>query len=199
MRDQIFSVMPAAPAGNDRTAREAIWHRFSGDDWAAFDALPPAVRRRMQEHAYDAWSVNALMLWRSFRRKLACSERAERRLLRYLDQCEALECAAFADAYHRRYAQPLPHVAAGGSVLRYACNRGSCPPGTGGRGVGESWSAGQRDDGLHEGERHGQHGVRVNVTQGTRPRVVRAMASPIMPEWQEASFRPAARHPEPSP
>jgi hypothetical protein len=31
--------------------REAIWRRFDGDDWAAFDALPPAIRRRLHEHA----------------------------------------------------------------------------------------------------------------------------------------------------
>lgn len=109
------------PETNDRTPRERIWRRFGGDDWAAFDALPPAVRRRLHEHAYDAWSVNALMLWRRFRRKTGCSARAERRLLRYLDECEALERAAF-DAEHRARhgGAPLPHLAAGASVLRYA-------------------------------------------------------------------------------
>ncbi|GGC67147.1 hypothetical protein GCM10011504_51450 [Siccirubricoccus deserti] len=39
---------------NDRTVREAIWWRFGGDEWAAFDALPPAIRQRIQCHAYDA-------------------------------------------------------------------------------------------------------------------------------------------------
>ncbi|MFC7540370.1 DUF6525 family protein [Siccirubricoccus deserti] len=34
--------------------REAIWWRFGGDEWAAFDALPPAIRQRIQCHAYDA-------------------------------------------------------------------------------------------------------------------------------------------------
>lgn len=75
---------------NDVTIREAIWQRFPGDNWSAFDALPPAVRQRMQEHAYDAWVVNALMLWRAFRHRLASLARAERRLLRYLGSCEAL-------------------------------------------------------------------------------------------------------------
>ncbi len=101
---------------NDGTVRDAIWRRFAGDDWAAFDALPPAIRRRMQEHAYDPWAVNALILWRSFRRKLGCSARAERRLLRYLDECEALEREAFAQA---RLKGPLPHAAARATVLRY--------------------------------------------------------------------------------
>jgi hypothetical protein len=55
----------------------------------------------MQEHAYDAWAVNALMLWRTFRRRLASSAGAERRLLRYLDACEALERTAFAEAHER--------------------------------------------------------------------------------------------------
>jgi len=106
--------------GNDCTARDAIWRRYQGDDWAAFDALPPAVRRRLQEHAYDAWSVNALMLWRSFRCKLACSARADRRLLRYLDTCEALERAAFAETYRAACGSTLPHLAARASVLRYS-------------------------------------------------------------------------------
>ena len=104
---------------NDVTAREAIWRRYPGDEWAAFDALPPVIRRRLHEHAYDAWAVNALMLWRSFRRQLASSVRAERRLLNYLDSCEALERDAFADRYWRRHGVALPHIAAGASVTRY--------------------------------------------------------------------------------
>ena len=103
-------------ATNDITVREAIWRRFDGDDWAAFDALPPAIRRRLYEHAYDAWAVNALILWRGFRRQTGSSARAERRLLRYLDTCEALERQAFAAAQ----GEVLPHVAAGATVLRYA-------------------------------------------------------------------------------
>lgn len=102
------------------TLRETIWQRFDGDAWAAFDALPPAIRRRLHEHAYDAWTVNALMLWRMFRRQLASSARAERRLLRYLDECEALERKAFAQAYRAQWNAELPHVAACASVQRYA-------------------------------------------------------------------------------
>jgi len=105
--------------GNDYTARDGIWRRYQGDDWAAFDALPPAVRRRLHEHAYDAWSVNALMLWRSYRRKLACSDKAEQRLLRYLDTCEALERVAFAETYRAVCGGTLPHLSARASVLRY--------------------------------------------------------------------------------
>lgn len=105
---------------NDRTVRADIWTRFDGDDWAAFDALPAPIRQRLHEHAYDAWAVNALMLWKSFRRRHASSARAVRTLLNYLDECEMLERAAF-DARHRTdFGAPLPHVAAGGSVLRYA-------------------------------------------------------------------------------
>jgi hypothetical protein len=105
--------------GNDVTERERMWRRYNGDDWAAYEALPPAVRRRIQEHAYDAWAVNAAMLWRSFRRQTASSVRAERRLLRYLDECEALERVAFADAFARAYGASLPHQAADVAVLRY--------------------------------------------------------------------------------
>ena len=103
---------------NDTTVREDIWRRFEGSDWAAYGALPPAVRRRIHQHAYDAWSVNALILWRHFRRKTACSQRAERRLLRYLDECETLEREAFAEAYRREHGLPLPHVAARATVMR---------------------------------------------------------------------------------
>ena len=111
----------AAPCRPDKdgTVREAIWRRFDGDIWAAYDALPPSVRGRIQCHAYDAWSVNALILWRRFRRQTASSQRAERRLLRHLDECEALEREAFAEAYALLHGTPLPHIAAGASVLRY--------------------------------------------------------------------------------
>lgn len=108
----------ACQPDNDGTVREAIWRRFEGDDWAAYDALPPAIRRRIQGHAYDAWSVNTLILWRRFRRQTACSKQAERHLLRYLDECEALEREAFADAYRRRHRLPLPHLAARATVMR---------------------------------------------------------------------------------
>lgn len=112
--------MTVPPASNDGTVRDAIWRRFAGDDWAAFDQLPPAVRRRLHEHAYDAWSVNALMLWRRYRRLHSTPERAQRALLRYLDHCERLERRAFAAAYARRHRLALPHDAAGVDVLRYA-------------------------------------------------------------------------------
>jgi hypothetical protein len=103
---------------NDATNREQRWRRHDGDCWACFDTLPPAVRWRMQQNAYDVWSVNALMLWRSFRRQLASSHKAEQRLLRYLEQCESLERADYAAAYCNRHGMPLPHLAAGASVLR---------------------------------------------------------------------------------
>ncbi|NKC31557.1 DUF6525 family protein [Falsiroseomonas selenitidurans] len=110
-------------ADNDRTARDGLWRRFAGDNWAAFDALPAAARRRLQEHAYDPWSVNAARLWRLFLRRTASSDRALRRLLRHIDACEALEREAFAVAHRQRHAAALPHVAAGASVPRYAGRR----------------------------------------------------------------------------
>ncbi len=110
----------AAACINDVTARETMWRRYGGDDWAAFDALPPGVRRRMHEHAYDAWAVNALMLWKSFRRKRACSIRGERALLNYLDRYEAMELAGYDAVHFKTYGSHLPHVAAGATVLRYA-------------------------------------------------------------------------------
>ncbi|WP_232476812.1 DUF6525 family protein [Roseomonas sp. KE0001] len=104
---------------NDRTLRDQMWFRHPGPDWEAFDALPPAIRQRLREHAYDAWSVNALLLWRYLRRRHASSRRAERVLLRHLDHCETLEGAAFDAAYRARHGRPLPHHAAGASILRY--------------------------------------------------------------------------------
>lgn len=110
--------MPRGKPGNDASRRQLIWRELPGDAWAAYDALPPRIRRRMQEHAYDAWAVNALALWRSFRRQLG-SARAERRLLRYLDQCEALERDHFAALHARAHGTTLAHLGAGASVLRY--------------------------------------------------------------------------------
>jgi hypothetical protein len=103
---------------NDVTERERIWHRFAGDDWACFDALPPALRQRLREHAYDAWAVNAWTAWRTERRRVG-SARAQRRLLRWLNECERLERAAFAERYYRQSHAPLPHDAAQATVLRY--------------------------------------------------------------------------------
>jgi hypothetical protein len=113
---------PAA-SPNDVTERPRLWRRFSGDDWAAFDALPPRLRQRLQEHSYDGWAVNALMLWRLFRRRTGSSARAERRLLNHIDRCEALERQDFAAAHAARWGTPLPHQAAGATVLRYDAAR----------------------------------------------------------------------------
>ncbi len=108
---------------NDVTVREDIWRRFAGDDWACFDALPSVIRRRLHEHAYDAWSVNALILWRRFKYRRGSTARAALSLLRYLDECETIERAEFAMRYQRAYKTPLPHVAACASVVRYGSHR----------------------------------------------------------------------------
>lgn len=105
---------------NDVTERPNIWRRFDGDDWAAFDSLPPSIRQHLHEHAYDAWAVNALILWKIFRRRTASSARGAVRLLNHLRICERLELEAFAEAYSERWGATLPHVAARASTLRYA-------------------------------------------------------------------------------
>ena len=74
-----------ATTDNDQTPRRAIWMRHDGDDWASFDSLPRSIRRRLMEHAYDAWSVNTLMLWHHYKRVHGNTPRAERALSRYLD------------------------------------------------------------------------------------------------------------------
>ena len=104
---------------NDVTLRADAWRRHAGDDWAAFDQLPAVIRRRLSEHAYDAWSVNALILWQRYRRLHPTTERAQRALLRYLDHCERLERRLFAGDYTRRHGHVLPHEAARADVLRY--------------------------------------------------------------------------------
>jgi len=103
---------------NDGTQRTQIWHRFEGDDWAAYDALPPAIRARLQCAAYDTWPVNVLILWRHYRRQHTDPARAERALSRYLNYCETLERADFAQRFHNDYHTPLPHDAAQASILR---------------------------------------------------------------------------------
>ncbi|MCW8087017.1 DUF6525 family protein [Sabulicella glaciei] len=111
-------------AHNDVSPRPEIWRRLPGDDWAAFDALPASIRRRLAEHAYDAWAVNALALWRSFRRSLG-PLRAERRLMRWIEECEREERSAFA----ARQGAPLPHEAAGATVMRWASRPASARAG----------------------------------------------------------------------
>lgn len=105
---------------NDVTFRALFWRRLDGDAWDAFDALPPAIRRRLREHAYDPWAVNALVLWRLIRRRTGCPRRAERRLLWHIRDCEARELATFAAAWRAGHGTAYPHLAAGASVLRYA-------------------------------------------------------------------------------
>ena len=139
--------------GNDATVRHQIWRRFEGDDWAAYEALPASIRRRLREHAYDAWSVNALMLWQRYRRLHPTAERAERALLRYLDFCERLERRAYARIFSRRYGMPLPQAAARGPARR---SGGAAPPwpyaGGGGTGppAGDARRPRRRAGGCHE-------------------------------------------------
>ena len=102
---------------NDVTLREDHWRRHAGDDFACYDALPPRIRARLRVHAYDPWTSNALVLWRALRRERG-SERAERALLRHLDRCEAEERGLFAEAFRASTGGPLPHEAAGATVLR---------------------------------------------------------------------------------
>lgn len=103
---------------NERTLRHEVWRRYDGNDWQAFDALPPGIRQRVTQHSYDAWSVNVLMLWQHYKRTYGRTLRAEKALIRYLDYCERLERDVFATRYGEQYGMPLPHVAAGGTVQR---------------------------------------------------------------------------------
>ncbi|MBO1325251.1 hypothetical protein K2X14_08010 [Acetobacter sp. TBRC 12305] len=110
--------MRRAEADNERTLRNEMWRRYAGDDWAAFDTLPGTIRKRVAVHAYDAWSVNVMMLWQHYKRLYGRTARAERALIRYLDYCERLEREAFASRYSEVYGIALPHDAARVTVLR---------------------------------------------------------------------------------
>lgn len=103
---------------NERTLRHEVWRRYDGNDWQAFDALPPRIRQRVSQHSYDAWSVNVLMLWRHYKRSYGRTVRAEKALIRYLDYCERLERDVFAARYAEHYGMELPHLAAQGTVQR---------------------------------------------------------------------------------
>ncbi|MGC5748520.1 hypothetical protein J4P41_07755 [Gluconobacter sp. NFX36] len=103
---------------NDRTLRHEIWQRFDGNDWEAFDQLPSSIRKRLNEHVYDAWSVNALMLWKHYKRIYGRTPRAERALIKYLDYCERLERQAFSERYAAQCGTPYPHDAAKATILR---------------------------------------------------------------------------------
>ncbi|MGG6430172.1 DUF6525 family protein [Acetobacter ghanensis] len=106
------------PPTNERTLRHEVWRRYDGNDWQAFDALPPSIKQRVAQHSYDAWSVNVLMLWRHYKRLYGRTLRAEKALTRYLDYCERLERDVFAARYAEQYGMLLPHLAAEGTVQR---------------------------------------------------------------------------------
>ncbi|GAN70125.1 DUF6525 family protein [Acetobacter syzygii] len=109
---------PLPSRTNERTLRHEVWRRYDGNDWNAFDSLPPSIRQRVAQHSYDAWSVNVLMLWRHYKRSYGRTARAEKALIRYLDYCERLERDVFATRYVEQYGMPLPHLAAEGTVQR---------------------------------------------------------------------------------
>lgn len=112
--------MPKAEVSNERTLRHEMWRRYNGDDWQAFDQLPTLVRQRVANHAYDAWSVNVLILWKHYKRTYGNTLRGQRALIRYLDYCERLEREAFSAQYADHYGTLLPHDAASVSILRGA-------------------------------------------------------------------------------
>ncbi|MCQ8241123.1 DUF6525 family protein [Rhizosaccharibacter radicis] len=120
----MIAAVPGAAAVNDRGERARHWRRFAGDDWNSFDSLPPVIRRRLCDHAYDAWSVNALMVWQRYRRHLGDEGRAERAMLRYLDHLERQERRLFAASQNMPGGAVLPHDRAAASVLRATAGRG---------------------------------------------------------------------------
>ncbi|QDH16987.1 DUF6525 family protein [Swingsia samuiensis] len=109
---------PISSEHNDQTLRHEIWRRYTGNEWDAFDALPASIKQRVNDHAYNAWSVNVLMLWKHYKRIYGRTVRAEKALIRYLDYCERLERKAFAEHYYQACGDAYPHDAAQATVLR---------------------------------------------------------------------------------
>lgn len=92
-------------------------------DMAALEALPPAIRRYLNEHVIELGSWSVLQFYRSIARQAAelggSAYDAEVHTLRKLAAIEAGDLDAFAEQYRARYGLALPHAAAGVSVLRY--------------------------------------------------------------------------------
>lgn len=111
--------MPDTSPSNERTLRHEIWRRYKGMTGRRLTSSP-LVRQRVTTHAYDAWSVNVLILWKHYKRTYGNTLRGQRALIRYLDYCERLEREAFAEHYKSHYGTLLPHDAACASILRPA-------------------------------------------------------------------------------
>ena len=83
------------------------------EELAAFDSLPPIVRKAMREASFP-WSA----VWIAEN----SAEWSSRMTVRLIDRSDAAEIRAFSSAYRKRYGRPTPHVAAGATPQTYAAH-----------------------------------------------------------------------------
>ena len=112
----------------DNSTATRPYSRLKGDPYRAFEALPPEVRRALQESLVDWCSLRA-QEWHEhlLRREKLRPARAAKLLVRTIREMDRAEVAAFARAWPKG-ARAYPHVAAGASLQRYA-GPGGIPPG----------------------------------------------------------------------
>lgn len=101
-------------AGGARSWREA---RIM--DLHAFDRLPPALRRRINENNLKVSSVSVLQYLQSVERQVGHEAKALFITMEKLDALEANELLAFSGEHKGLFNCPLPHVAAQATILRY--------------------------------------------------------------------------------
>ena len=92
--------------------------RFRGDPWAAFDRLPPVLRRAHQEAAINWCSLEERWLLNKAIKAGATEKQAVATLVADLRSEEAAEIQLFANHWPARFGQ-YPHLGAEASVMRY--------------------------------------------------------------------------------
>lgn len=117
-------------ADNNKTAG-AVTLTTVGDDQAAFDQLPPWIRRAVGENVDKVNSVQVLAFLRSIERQVrefgGHSMEAEVWTMRKLLARESQEIDAFSEMYRAKYGRPTAHVGADATVQRYG-SRDPKPP-----------------------------------------------------------------------
>ena len=92
-------------------------------DFAAYDSLPPAVQRAIQESAFSACCDWVKMMFKACRKAHPGAQEIVAAL--QLRRVEHDEIDAFSNQHRRRYGVPTPHAAAEVSIQRYHGRRAS--------------------------------------------------------------------------
>ena len=83
----------------------------AGDDFAAYDTLPPVLRFALQDMAQKGSAISIL--------RLLYAGNPLERVLWAVQQTEEHEIQVFGLEYMRKYGHPYPFISAGGTVQRY--------------------------------------------------------------------------------